>query len=114
MELANALLLGTALTPIVIQTVLGMSQIAPYWRDNKDAGYCELGEDHPKCIVDTIFCEKLYSFKESPYFCQKANGLSCYAFLFPVIYACVTTHVGLSKTFLIDDGPKSQMFAKNQ
>ena len=109
MDVANAVLLGTALTPILIQTILGMSQVAPYWRDNKGAKvYCS----HPKnstyykehCIITDIFCEKLYSFEESPLFCQKANGLSSYAFLFPVIYACVVTHVGLKKQFLIDEG----------
>ena len=82
----SLIVLGISLSIIIIQTILGMTHVWPSERKNRDEGYCKLSENHTKCIVDSFFCEKLYSFEESPFFCQKANGLSSLSFFLPVIY----------------------------
>jgi len=96
-----------AATPIVVQTVLGVTRVWPDWRHNIHESWYADQDPFPDPIPDpdgyyitSFFCERLYSFDESPYFCQLANGLTSYAFLAPALYVAWISRPELSKHFL--------------
>lgn len=81
------LFLGATSLFVLIQTILGMSQTWPATRDK--GKWCSIwpvgsAAYNNRCI--SRFCEEIYSFEDSPLLCQKANGLSSYAFFIPVVY----------------------------
>ena len=101
--------LSVVLIPVLVQTILGMTQTWPAERDNINerwtyllTKYNKTAEEWPGYIVTELFCEKLYNFEESPYLCQKANGLSSYAFVIPAMYAALHLDWCVSKNLLMD------------